>query len=281
MSLKTVIVLVDASPESMERARQAVSICQRFGAHLIGVFVSPPGWARVPAESFAIGSAAIQAVIQRWKALQNDATDDAFRAFETSIRNESVSFEFRAVLENEISDFLYLHCLHADLVIAGVRQFNALPSFAPAIEAQFASSGTPMLLIPEDWKGGDIGARVMLGWNASREARRAIIAAMPFFNTAQAMHVVVVDAAKNSRLGEEPGSDVALLLSRHGIDVTLNNLVSHGRAIANVLLEFAAQNALDLIVIGAYSHSMTRERLFGGVTKTLLQRSSVPLLAVF
>lgn len=281
MSVKTVIVLVDGTPESVERARHAVNICRKFGAHLVGVFVAPSGWERIPAESYAVGKAAIQAVIERWRAFAEMATDSVIQAFERTIRHQEIPFEFRTVPECEMDAFFNLHCLHADLVIAGVRQLNASPAFMPKIEALHAASGIPLLLVPEGWHGDSVGENIMLGWNASREARRAITVALPGLVAAQSVHVVIVDAKKNPRLGEEPGSDVGLMLTRHGAKVTVHNLSSKGAPVADVMLDFATGNALDLLVIGAYSHSMTRERLFGGVTRTLLQRTRVPLLAAY
>ena len=166
-------------------------------------------------------------------------------------------------------------------MIAGVSQLNASPAFMPKIEALHAASGIPLLLVPEGWHGDSVGENIMLGWNASREARRAITIALSGLVAAQSVHVVIVDAKKNPRLGEEPGSDVGLMLTRHGAKVTVHNLSSKGAPVADVMLDFATGNGIDLLVIGAYSHSMTRERLFGGVTRTLLQRTRVPLLAAY
>ena len=109
MSVKTVIVLVDGTPESVERARHAVNICRKFGAHLVGVFVAPSGWERIPAESYAVGRAAIQAVIQRWRTFAEMATDSVIQAFERTIRHQEIPFEFRTVPECEVVAFFNLH----------------------------------------------------------------------------------------------------------------------------------------------------------------------------
>jgi nucleotide-binding universal stress UspA family protein len=82
---------------------------------------------------------------------------------------------------------------------------------------------------------------------------------------------LVVDANERShRHGEEPGADIALHLARHGAHIEVEQVSSRGSAVADVILSFAADHGVDLIVIGAYSHARPVEIVFGGVTRTLL-----------
>ncbi|KAH2839966.1 hypothetical protein KXW36_001559, partial [Aspergillus fumigatus] len=108
---------------------------------------------------------------------------------------------------------------------------------------------------------------VVVAWNASREARRAIADALPFLVGALSVTILVVDPQKNPRHGEEPGADVVV-----------EQVQSHGDPIANVILAYAERHNTDLIVVGAYSHARTTEMIFGGVTRSLLRDAAVPLL---
>ena len=125
-----------------------------------------------------------------------------------------------------------------------------------------------------------IGSKVLVAWNASREARGAIADAMPFLSAAQSVTVLVVDPAKSAyKHGEEPGADIALYLARHGAHVDVEQATSERSPIAKVILSRALDRGKDLIVFGAYSHARWAESIFGGVTRTLLTQMSVPVLA--
>ncbi len=118
----------------------------------------------------------------------------------------------------------------------------------------------------------------MVGWNASREARRAIADALPLLVGALSVSVLVIDPESNPRHGEAPGADVAQYLSRHGVSVVVEQFRSHGASIAQIILAHANRHNTDLVVVGAYSHNRTAEIIFGGVTRSLLREAAVPLL---
>ncbi|MGH6809179.1 MAG: universal stress protein, partial [Ensifer adhaerens] len=140
------------------------------------------------------------------------------------------------------------------------------------------ATGVPLLIVPDTWNPDSIAERILLGWNASREARRAITDSLPLLTAAQSVSVVVVDSDGNPRHGEEPGADVALYLSRHGANVIVEHVQSSGHPVAEVLQVVAKRNNSDLLVVGAYSHSRSRQTLFGGVTRALLANVTIPLL---
>jgi nucleotide-binding universal stress UspA family protein len=118
----------------------------------------------------------------------------------------------------------------------------------------------------------------LVGWNASREAARAIHDALPFLVAARQVVVATVDAApRPGGHGEAPGFDLAAHLARHGVYVELRNVDGLGRTDGRALLDEAEAIAADMIVIGAYGRSRAEEMLFGGVTRELLRDASVPV----
>ncbi len=161
------------------------------------------------------------------------------------------------------------------MIVGGPRP-GGLPSDWSA-EALLLATGVPFLLLPEPWTGS-AAEHVVVAWNASREARRAIADALPFLVGALSVTILVVDPQKNPRHGEEPGADVAHYLTRHGAKVVVEQVQSHGEPIAKVILAYAERHNTDLIVVGAYSHARTTEMIFGGVTRSLLRDAAVPLL---
>ena len=93
------------------------------------------------------------------------------------------------------------------------------------------------------------------------------------------MTLLVVDSeGRAGRHGEEPGADIALYLARHGARVEVEQVLSQGAPVADIILSYAAEHGVDLIVIGAYSHARSVEMMFGGVTRTVLKRAPVPVL---
>ncbi|MGA9088745.1 MAG: universal stress protein [Bradyrhizobium sp.] len=276
MPFKSIAVFVDATPGGEARTAYAAGMASRHGAHLIGIFAVPSSCDGSPAESFVQGRQAVRQVIANHRSREAAAIDAAKRSFSAICARNDVSFEFRFLHEDDFNDGTALNSLHADLVIVGGPRPGGLPRDWSA-EALLLATGVPFLLLPEPWKG-TAAEHVVVAWNASREARRAIADALPFLVGAQSVTVLVVDPEKNPRHGEEPGADIAQYLIRHGARVVVEQVQSKGEPIAKTIMAHAERHHSDLIVVGAYSHARTTEMIFGGVTRSLLRDASVPLL---
>jgi nucleotide-binding universal stress UspA family protein len=277
MSLKTVVVFVDFSPSGEARTRYAVKLCLRHGAHLVGVYVTPSGSNGNHAGSYVRGEQAIRDLIERNRTAEAAASNAAHQGFQAVTQREDIGFDFRVIRESDADEQVKFHSLHADLIIVGHPRPGGLPiNWSP--EDMLLDSGVPLLIVPTEWKQVAVAERILLGWNASREARRAITDSLPLLTTAESVSVVSVDAERNPRHGEVPGADVAHYLSRHGVNVIVEHAKSEGHSVAEVLQMTAERNKIDLIVIGAYSHSRSRETIFGGVTRAMLAHVKIPLL---
>ena len=276
MAFKSIAVFVDPSPAGEARTSYAVSMAARHGAHLIGIFAVPSIWGDSPSESFVRGQEAVRRVIASHQSSEAALTDAANRSFSAGCAREDISFEFRHFRQDEVNDSAALNSLHADLVIVGGLGAGGLPSDWSA-ETLLLATGVPFLLLPEPWTGSAT-EHVVVAWNASREARRAIADALPLLAGARSVTILVVDPQKNPRHGDEPGADVAHYLTRHGAKVAVEQVQSHAEPIAKVILAYAERHKSDLIVVGAYSHARTTEMIFGGVTRSLLRDAAVPLL---
>ena len=276
MPLKTLAVFVDPSAVGDARVTYAVKLALRHGSHLVGIFVVPMGWDGNASEAFVRGKDAIRQLIEHHATSEAATTGAASRSFSAASTREDISSEFRFLRHGEANEGAVLNALHSDLVIVGGSQLDGLPRDWSA-ETLLLATGVPVLRLPEHWTG-PVAERVIVAWNASREARRAVADALPLLVGAHSVTILVVDPQKNSRHGEEPGADVALYLSRHGANVVVEQVQSNGRQIADVILDFAKRNDGDLIVVGAYSHARAAQMIFGGVTTSLLRDATVPLL---
>ncbi|MEA9390422.1 universal stress protein [Acerihabitans sp. TG2] len=269
------------SPSSQSRIDYAVKIAHRYDAHLTGIYIAPTYWGASPSESYVIGSKAITELTKFYHAEERETSKIAIELFNTATSNGKISAECRIIKDSEVDLQLKSILLYTDLIIAGNPGTNGLPKNWSA-EVILLDTGVPFLLVPNGWQcqSGDIGTRILLGWNGSRESRRGITDSLPFLVEAQSVSVVEVDREKHPHHEDPIGADLLLYMSRHGVKADLNALSSQGRPVATVLLEFAAQHDINFIVLGAYSHSRSSEMIFGGVTRTLLKTMSVPLLIV-
>ncbi|MBL8551608.1 MAG: universal stress protein [Hyphomonadaceae bacterium] len=144
-------------------------------------------------------------------------------------------------------------------------------------EAVLFGAGRPVLLAPAEWPGA-CGRNVVIGWNASREAARAVADAEPFLDRAERITIVTVDAKPSwSGHGEAPGADIAAHLARRGLKVEVRNVDGMGRDDGSALLEECAAIDADLLVVGGYGRPRLQETIFGGVTQRVAAGAHLPV----
>jgi nucleotide-binding universal stress UspA family protein len=278
MALKNIGVFVDATPEGQKRVDYAATLAHQCGAHLAGIHVVSAARPEHRSDYYVIGEKAIRASLAWEKAADEAVTINVRRRFEAISAKRDLSAEFRVIRRGGPNEDLILGSLHSDLVVIGQRELHELPGY-PSPEKLLLASGAPILVVPSGWKSGPIGQKILIGWNASREARRAVADALPFLVAAASVTLLVVDSNERAdRHGEEPGADIALYLARHGASVEVEQVSSGGSPVADIILSYAADHGVDLIVIGAYSHARSVEMVLGGVTRTLLKRTLIPVL---
>lgn len=154
---------------------------------------------------------------------------------------------------------------------AGPRTFDLERK---TIEKALFLSGRPVLAVPPE-HAAFAARRVIVAWDGSAQAARAANDALPFLRAAEAVEIVSVGDEEEIHTSV-PGAEFAPHLARHGVNVTVNDLPASG-GIADTLRAEAGLFRADMIVMGAYHHSRAREAFFGGVTRSLLARSTVPL----
>jgi nucleotide-binding universal stress UspA family protein len=118
----------------------------------------------------------------------------------------------------------------------------------------------------------------MVGWDAGREATRAVNDALPLLERAKSVDVVSINPKKVGKHGDEPGADIGLHLSRHGVKVNVQHLETRDIDPGDTLLSRVSDKGCDLLVIGGYAHSRLRDLVVGGVTETMLEHMTVPVL---
>lgn len=143
------------------------------------------------------------------------------------------------------------------------------------IEHLLLESGRPLLVIPPG-RESFTAKRVLVAWDGSAKAARAVHDALPFLRAADEVEVISVTGEKRIPDGV-PGADIAPHLSRHGVRVTVVNMPVERSDVAQTLRNRATLFGADMIVMGAFVHSRLRQMVFGGVTQSLLKSCPVPL----
>ena len=145
-------------------------------------------------------------------------------------------------------------------------------------EAAMFDGDVPVLIQPDgtDWPA-DI-ATVLVGWNESNEALRAIRAALPFLRQADRVNIAIVDPPQHGPERSDPGGALSQMLSRHGVRAEVSVLSKTLPRVCDVLLRHAGDIGADLVVMGAYGHSRFRESILGGATRNMLELAEAPVL---
>jgi len=274
--LGEIVVFTDNRSDAASILEFAGLLAEENGARLISVFTqSAPLLTR--AESFARGTG-IREVIETQKA-QLEGIEERHRArFEDIVRRHGIPrSEWRSL--SPWSSEVAVHAYYADLVVIARPERAGQMSYPPGLaESLVLSSGRPIILFPPGGKVSRVG-RILVGWNATREAIRAAVDAVPLFARVDAVEVLIVDYQRQQeRHGQEPGAGTARRLAGLGAQVEVQRLSSEGQDVGDLLLSQAVAFRADLLVMGAYGHSTLREWLFGGVTRTVLYQAGLPVL---
>jgi nucleotide-binding universal stress UspA family protein len=270
-----IVVFVDGRAETAGILQFAGVLAQEYGAHLTAVFLQPLP-ASTPPEMYARGKGILDVIGAHEAQLEGIEADHRAR-FDHVVRRHGLRSEWRSLpyLSREVE----VHARHADLAVV-TRSDHAAQTAGPLDlgESLVMTSGRPVILFPPSGTTSRI-RRILVGWNAGREAVRAVGDALPLLVRAEAVEVLVVDPERRrDGHGQEPGADIARYLARHGAQVEVRRVSSAGEDVGRVVLSQAATFGADLVVMGAYGHSHLNEWIFGGVTRTILHEAGIPVL---
>lgn len=271
---KTILVHYDAGKIAPARLEIGLEIGAQFGAHVACLYALDA----VPEPSAAYEAAQILREAQR--KMRAEMLAAARRGYDECLRRAGYEkAEWRETAGDALVS-VALHARYADLVVIGQQN----PEWPSGVAKEFERSlpltaGRPVIVVPYAFERRPVGRHVLVAWNASREAARAVNDALPFLKRASQVHVIAFNPQSSvAAHGEEPGADIALHLARHDVKVTVSRYDSPDVDIGNQLLSRAFDLSADLIVMGAWGHSRLREFALGGVTRTLLESMTVPVL---
>ncbi len=252
----------------------AVSIAQSFEAHVLGI-----GLAYEPVIPGSVMGGIPPEFLESQRAELESTARKAIARFEDAAKRAGISYESR-LLSSSVSgaaDQIGRLARRFDLAVVGQPRRDQGTPEEVLDEGVLFESGRPVVFVPFIQKEGMGLDHVMVCWDGSRAATRAIGDAMPFMEKAKQVDVVMV-ASEAGKSGDVPGADLGQHLARHGIKVDVKRITSPDIDTASTILSYAADASTDLIVMGGYGHSRLREFVLGGVTHSLLESMTVPVL---
>lgn len=277
MTYRSLLVLLDQDPLCAARSQIAMRLAKDLDCHLVGV--APTGLIDMPAFSEAATSLTDFAALA-WGTLREQA-ERATDRFRDECRAAGVK-SFEAVIdESDKAPSLVRHAHCSDLSVL-TQADPAAPGHRLAqelVEQVVLHSARPTLILPYAGRFDSVGSNVMVAWDDSREAARALSDALPLLRLAQRVQVVSWNEAGAS---DDPTLRPRLdalhqWLIWQGVSADVG-VETTGVAIADAMLSRAADLNTDLIVMGAYGHPRWTERVLGGATRGLLASMTVPVL---
>ena len=292
-ALRDITVVLDTAAPSKTHLTLALALAQQHNAYLTGLtaldLLMPPRpvvhsrgdpEADTPPGSQLLNLGVPPPV--EYPDADTQAAEKAERletAFRERLRLSDVQGDWR--VGGKVSETVVRQTRYADLIVLSQADPNH-PLPAPGrhlVEDVLLTSGRPTLVIPYVGSFETIGTRVLVAWNNSREAARAVHDALPLLAKAASVTIMAVSPGRREPAADEAGTvDLIDHLARHGISAKAERTVAAGMSIPDVLLSYAADLNADLLVAGGYGHSRLRERILGSTTHVLLQHLTVPVL---
>jgi nucleotide-binding universal stress UspA family protein len=272
--VKDIIVNLSVTKEGSIVGKYAVSVAAALEAHLAGVaFIYDPvvpisGAGYIPAE-----------VIETQRDDNEIAAETAIKSFNAATGQAGISAETlmtSASLAGAGDQFARL-ARRFDVAIVGQAQ-PEISSMEQIIgETTLFESGRPLIMVPYIQRAPFKTDNVMICWDGSRTAARAVADAIPIIRKSGRVEIVIV-ASERGKQDEIEGADIGQHLARHGLKVDVHRITGGNIDVGDALLSHAADSGADFMVMGGYGHSRLREFVLGGVTRSIFESMTVPIL---
>ena len=267
MTYSTVMVHLDLDESNDARLHVAGDLAERFDAKLIGIACCQP-----QPSVYADGAFA-QTIVRQLEEEADEKLKKLEQRFRTAYQNRIEDVEWRRAYAAPV-DFVAHEARAADIVITGADRVGGLsdPLWRLDPSELVMKLGRPMMVVPPEVDGLKLSS-VVVGWKDTREARRAVVDALPLLQKAKEVTVVEMIAHDADRpAAGRRVADVAAWLGRHQVDAS-HMVPNHRGDAVEQLIRHASDIEADMIVAGAYGHTRMREWIFGGVTRDLITQS--------
>lgn len=266
--IKDIVVHLTGSQEDEVRLAYAETISEQHQAHLTGLYVH-----RLP--EVVGGDPTAMVGMDVWFEQSNAEADETFKRLQGRFDRLGMPHDVRRldVFSGTAGQALTAEARTADLFIATRPYGDPDDDVHMEVSVLFGSGRACLFVPPKDAAPQNFGT-VVVAWNGSREAARAVAEAMPFLK--QASQVIVVGVGEGGET--ELGGDIGRHLSRHGISAVIGTVDIGPDGPGAALLAEVRRVGANLLVMGGYGHSRFREWVLGGATRYVLAHATTPVL---
>ncbi|MBB6483579.1 universal stress protein [Rhizobium lusitanum] len=280
MSYKTIVTVLDNPDNTRIAADFAADIAKEHGARIVGLHAEVVSTVPLVAPMEIPDPVAVQALQE---VVHNQAIEIE-RLFRSKMEQTGLDYEWHSFASTVGygTEPLVETARSADLLLAVQPNPSKYSDTQVDVETFLFDSGRPVLLIPYILKEPKPIRRILIAWNGSREAARATFDALPFLKAADSVEILSVSTSeKETHPSKESGVQIAAALTRHGVRAKFETAACSGKSTPSQVIENRlADDSIDLLVMGAYTHSWLWQMIFGGTTRTLLQSmTAMTLLA--
>lgn len=251
----------------------ACTVAKAHEAHLIGLHISSDPAVSLQSLPGPLPGELITSIESRIE----EERDRSQTGFDDAVARHGVNGEWR-VGNGDLASVIGTHARYADLAVMGQGDDGEALDDPELPTVVATTTGRPVLIVPRAGKFDQVGDRVLVCWNTSREATRAVADALPILQKAQHVTVLAVNPDDGAKHGAMPGADISHYLARHGVRAEANRTYAEDIDVSDAILSRASDLGCDLIVMGAYGHSRMREWIFGGVTRSIMRTMTRPVL---
>lgn len=272
--IKRVFVYTYGNQSHANTMRVAVSFAEAHGAKITGLFVKPDmmGYASV------YGTHPMN-LARTFYDLQEDFAANAKKEFEASLDSADVVSEWHEVEEYENDP---RPSAYADMIFVSQpdTESNVIFNDTDFVDHIILNNGLPVIVVPKSWEKTSLATRPVLAWKETKEAIGAVRHTLALMRTAEEVDVVNVVKTPNSETEVVRGIKIGEYLTDHGVTAKYfsETRLTEDSNEAAALLRHVENHANDLIIAGGYGHSRLRQIVLGGVTRSLIQNGSVPIL---
>ncbi len=265
MTYKTLMVHLELNGDNEGVLKVAGELAERFDAQVIGIAACQPIQVLV-SEGFNAG----EEITQEWAEIERELAT-AESQFCAALRGRAKRMEWRSTITyGPLADYIADQARAADLIITGKDIGPSLLDESRRVKVGELAmrAGRPILIVPMGITGLAM-RHVLVGWKESREARRAVVDALPLLQAAGQVTVLEVTSQHEHAAAQARVKDVALWLEQHQVEAAGEAIVASGTE-AGYLHAALLDRRCDLLVAGAYGHNRLSEWVFGGVTADVL-----------
>lgn len=257
MSIKSILVVVSGETGSNTRLDMAFALAKKYQASVITLYIREPSFVYVDGQSKNMNSSIIE--IQ----------ENQIESHSVQIKSETISRAAKAQIpiewrydDGDETTISILHARYCDLVVSSPHSAKNL----------LFNAGVPLVVV----SAGSVCVaprNILVAWNGSREAARAVHNALPLLNDAKSVTALYFDAPHDFK----SNANFTAHFASHDIDIELKMLLSNGQSIGSLIIKEATLNMDDMIVMGGYGHSRFNEWILGSVTEEMIYNSPVPI----